>query len=179
METRALTTWISARLPRYAAPFGHHLVVAPLRSALYLWELVVISAILQLGMLPPLAYYFHRVTLAGPFANVPAVLLTGLAVPIGFFTLAASLVSHTLAGLLAKLLGFFLAMLDGSVQWFARWHGASYRIPGPPLALIVLFALLAMALAIVIRSRLNGWWRWAATIPLLAAAGLIATYPFA
>jgi competence protein ComEC len=179
IEIRALTTWISARLPRYAAPFGPHLVVAPLRSALYLWELVVISAILQLGMLPPLAYYFHRVTLAGPFANVPAVLLTGLAVPIGFFTLAASLVSHTLAGLLAKLLGFFLAMLDGSVQWFARWHGASYRIPGPPLALIALFALLAMALAIVIRSRLNGWWRWAATIPLLAAAGLIATYPFA
>ena len=43
-----------------------------------LWELMVISAILQLGMLPPMAYYFHRVTLAGPFANVPAVLLTGL-----------------------------------------------------------------------------------------------------
>ena len=72
-----------------------------------------ISAILQLGMLPPLAYYFHRVTLAGPFANVPAVLLTGLVVPVGFFTLAASLVSHTLAGFLAKLLGFLLAMLDG------------------------------------------------------------------
>ena len=35
-----------------------------------------ISAVLQLGMIPPLAYYFHRVTLAGPFANVPALLLT-------------------------------------------------------------------------------------------------------
>ena len=44
---------------------------------------MVLSVILQLGMLPSLAYYFHRVTLAGPFANVPAVLLTGVAVPIG------------------------------------------------------------------------------------------------
>ena len=105
-------------------------------------------------------------TLAGPFANVPAVLLTGLAVPIGFFTLAASLVSHTLAVFLAKLLGFILAMLDASVQWFARWHGASYRIPGPPLALIAVFAVLAIALSVVIRSRLSGWWQWAATTVL-------------
>jgi competence protein ComEC len=81
--------------------------------------------------------------------------------------------------LLAKVLGSVLAMLDGSVQWFARWHSASYRIPGPPLALIALFAVLAIILATVIRSRLNAWWQWAAATPLLAAAALIATYPFA
>ena len=161
MEMRAAVAWLSARLPRFAGPHGSSFVVAPLRMGLYLWELMVLSAILQLGMLPPLAYYFHRVTLAGPFANVPAVLLTGLAVPIGFFTLAASLVSHALAGFLAKILGFILAMLDASVQWFARWHGASYRIPGPPLALIALFAALAITLSVVIRSRLSGWWQWA------------------
>src|ERR1019366_9700595 len=34
-------------------------------------------------------------------------------------------------------------------------------------------------LAVVIRSRLNGWWQWATAAPLLAAAALIATYPFA
>ena len=180
IEMRAVNSWLSARLPRFAAPLGSGLVVAPLRTGLYLWELIVISVFLQLGMLPPMAYYFHRVTLAGPFANVPAVLLTGLAVPIGFFTLAASLVSRALAGFLAKILGFILAMLDGSVQWFARWHGASYRIPGPPLALIAIFAVFAIALAAVIRSRLNGWWQWAAAVPLLATAALvIATYPFA
>ena len=42
-------------------------------ARLYLWDLIVISAILQLGMLPSLAYYFHRVILAAPFANIPAV----------------------------------------------------------------------------------------------------------
>jgi competence protein ComEC len=179
IEMRSAAAWLSARLPRFAAPHGTRLVTGPLRAGLYLWEILVLSAILQLGMLPPLAYYFHRVTFVGPFANVPAVLLTGLVVPIGFFALAASFVSHTLAGFLAKLLGLILTMLDGSVQWFARWHGASYRIPGPPLALIAIFAALAITHSAVIRARLNRRWQWAATIPLLAAAVIIAIYPFA
>ena len=131
MEMRAAAAWISARLASLCSALRIRPPGAPFRAAFYFWEIIFISAILQLGMLPPLAYYFHRVTLAGPFANVPALLLTGLAVPIGFLTLAASLVSHALAAWLAKLLGLILAMLDAAVRWFAGWHGASYRIPGP------------------------------------------------
>jgi len=178
IEMRAAAAWIAARLPRPAAPYGHGLLVVPIRTGLYLWELVVISAILQLGMLPPLAYYFHRVTLAGPLANIPAVLLTGMIVPLGLFTLAVSLVSQALSVWLAKFLGFFLAMLDKSVHWFAAWHGASYRIPEPPLMLIAMFAAIAVVLSTAIRSQRRAW-QWVATIALLAAAALIATYPFA
>jgi competence protein ComEC len=177
IEMRTAAAWIAERLPRPAARFTPRLLIAPLRTSLYLWELTVISAILQLGMLPLLAYYFHRVTLAGPLANIPAVLLTGLIVPLGLFTLATSLVSHALAVWFAKLLGFFLAMLDASVQWFARWHGASYRIPEPPLLLIAAFGLIAVALSAAIRSRRRGW-QWLATPILLAVAALIATHPF-
>src|ERR1700688_1613421 len=132
IEMRAAAAWISARLPRMAAPFGTGLLVRPFRAALYFWEVIFISAILQLGMLPPLAYYFHRVTLAGPFANVPALLLTGLAIPIGFLMLAASLLSHALAGWLAKFLGIILSMLDAAVRWFPGWPGRTIPIPGPP-----------------------------------------------
>jgi competence protein ComEC len=178
IEARAAAAWVTARLPRPAAPFGLHLLVVPLRTGLYLWELMIISTILQLGMLPPLAYYFHRVMLAGPLANILAVLLTGLIVPLGLFTLAASLASHTLAAWLAKLLGLFLAVLDTSVQWFARWQGASYRIPEPPLILIAAFAAIAVLLSVAIRSLRRGW-QWVATLNLLAAATLIATHPFA
>jgi competence protein ComEC len=179
MELRATASWLSARLPSYAAPYGSKLVAAPLRIGFYLWELMVLSTILQMGMLPSMAYYFHRVTLVGPFANVPAVLLTGLAVPIGFFTLATSLVSRTAAAFLAKLLGFILAALDATVQWFSGWHGASYRIPGPPLVLIAVFVALAILLSLVVRASVGGWRKWAAAIPFLGAAALIATYPFA
>jgi competence protein ComEC len=178
LEMRAAAAWISARSPRFAAPFGSTLLVTPFRAALYFWEIIFLSAILQLGMLPPLAYYFHRVTIAGPLANVPALLLTGLAVPVGFLTLAASLFSRGFAGLLARVLGLILAMLDTAVRWFAGWHGASYRIPGPPVALVAIFAGLAVALSVAIRMRWKVWWSSSITIALLAAATIIATYPF-
>jgi competence protein ComEC len=178
MEMRAAAAWISARLPRLAAPLGSALLVKPLRAALYFWEIIFISAILQLGMLPPLAYYFHRVTLAGPFANVPALLLTGLAVPIGFLMLAASLVSHIFAAWLAKLLGTVLWMLDVAVRWFAGWHGASYRIPGPSITLMAIFVGFAALLSAAIRMRWKVWWPSSAAIALLATAVLIATHPF-
>jgi competence protein ComEC len=179
LEMRAAAAWISARLPRFAAPFGSSLLVQPFRTAFYFWEIIFISAILQLGMLPPLAYYFNRVALAGPFANIPALLLTGLAVPIGFLTLAASLVSRALAGWLSKLLGLILAMLDAAVRWFAGWHGASYRIPGPSIALMAVFIVLAVALSAAIRMRWKVWWVSSAAIALLAASAIIATHPFA
>jgi competence protein ComEC len=178
MEMRAATAWISARLPCSAAPFGSGLLVRPFRAALYFWEVIFISAVLQLGMLPPLAYYFHRVALAGPFANVPALLLTGVAVPIGFLTLAASLVSHPIAALLAKVLGLILAMLDTTVGWFAGVHGASYRIPGPPVVLMAVFVGLAVGLSMAIRLRWRLWWPTAAAAALMVSTVLIATHPF-
>jgi competence protein ComEC len=178
IEMRAAAAWIGARLPRQAAPFGPHLLAAPLRAGLYFWDLLVISTILQLGMLAPLAYYFHRVTLAGPFANIPALLLTGLIVPLGFFTLLVSLASHTAAVWLAKVLGAFLSVLGTSVEWFAGWHHASYRIPEPPLILIAVFAVIAILLSSSIRSRrLVG--QWISAVLLIATAALIAAHPFA
>ena len=178
IELRAAAAWLSARLPRFAAPFGSGMIAHPFRAALFFWEIIFISAILQLGMLPPLAYYFHRVALAGPFANVPALLLTGLAVPNGFLTLAASLVSHPLAWLLARVLGLLLSSLDAAVRWFAGLHGASYRIPGPSVALMAIFVGLAVALSAAIRMRLKFWWPSSAAIALVATAVIIATHPF-
>ena len=178
LEMRAAGAWISARLPRFAAPHGPGFLTRPLQAAFYFSEIIFISAILQLGMLPPLAYYFHRVALAGPFANVPALLLTGVAVPVGFLMLAASLVSRALAGWIANLLGIILAVLDAAVRWFAGWHGASYRIPGPSLALMGVFVGLAVALSAALRMRKSTWWASSVAIALLATAVVIATCPF-
>ncbi len=179
IELRAAAEWISARLPRFAVPYGSDLMVRPFRLALYFWEIVFLSAILQLGMLPPLAYYFHRVTIVGPLANVPALLLAGVAVPLGFLTLAASLISHPVAAVLAKALGILFAALDASVRWFAAWNGASYRIPGPSITLLLLFIAFAAAFSAAVRTRRRAWWPAASAIALLAVTALIATYPFA
>jgi len=178
IEMRAAAAWLSARLPRLGLTLASGILVRPVQAAFYFADIVLLSAILQLGLLPSLAYYFHRVTLAGPLANIPAVLLTGLAVPLGFLTLAASLGSWALAGLLARLLGFVLAMLSACVDWFAAWRGASYRVPGPSLALIGIFAALAIAVSVAIRMRWNAWRVSGAALALLATAAVIATYPF-
>jgi competence protein ComEC len=100
-----------------------------------------------------------------------------LIVPIGFFTLTTSLLWHRLAIPLARLLALLLTSLDASVQWFARWRLASYRIPGPPLYLIVAFAVCSALLAAAIRSRRRVW-QWMGTGALMAIAVVIALYPF-
>jgi len=178
LEMRAAAAWIATRLPRFSPRRVSELLIQPFRAALYLWEIAFLSAILQFGMLPPLAYYFHRVTLVGPLANIPALFLTGLAVPVGFVTLGASLVSYRLAWWIAKLLGIILSLLDTSVRWFAGLHGASYRIPGPSIAVMALFAGLAFAISAAVRTRgRNILWASTATISLLAVAAIIATHP--
>jgi competence protein ComEC len=178
IEMRTAANWVAARLPRFAAPFASGMLVRPIRAGVYFADVILISVVLQLGMLPLLAHYFHRVALTGPLANIPAVLLTGLAVPLGFLTLAASLASSALAAILAKLLGMILAMLDATVGWFASWHMSSYRIPGPPLALMAAFAAFAILLSAAIRLRWQAWKLSIAAAVVLATATVIATYPF-
>ncbi|HEX3372368.1 MAG TPA: DNA internalization-related competence protein ComEC/Rec2 [Candidatus Acidoferrales bacterium] len=178
IEMRAAGAWLSARLPNKFSVSGAGMLVPPLRAAIYLWEMIFLSAILQLGMIPPLAYYFHRVTLAGPFANVPALLLTGFVVPLGFLMLATSVVSHTVAGILAKLLTIILSLLDLTVRWIAGWHGASYRIPGPSLSVMLIFVVFAIALSAAIRLHAKLWVLFVAILALLSTAILIATFPF-
>ena len=178
LDVRAASTWISAHLPRFAAPYTTGLVVRPLRTGLYLAEVVFISAVLQLGMLPPLAYYFHRVTLAGPAANVPAVLLTGLAVPLGFLTLAATLVSHPVAVWFASLVGMLLTALEAAVRWFAGWAGGSYRIPGPSAGLIVAFVGIATLVSAAVRLRWNALRVSTTVLTLMIITTLIAVHPF-
>lgn len=178
LELRAAADWLSARLPRRAKPYAPGALARPLRAVFYVWEVIFLSAVLQFGMLPPLAYYFHRVALAGPLANIPALLLTGLAVPLGFLMLGATLVSHTLAQWLATILASLLAILDATVRWFAHWHGASFRVPGPSVGLQAAFVGLAIALSAAISMRRKAWLVSGAVIALLAAGAVIAAHPF-
>jgi competence protein ComEC len=178
IEMRAAANWLAVRLPRFAAPFASGLLVRPIRAGIYFADVILISVVLQLGMLPLLAHYFHRVALTGPLANIPAVLLTGLAVPLGFLTLAASLVSSALAAVFAKLLGMTLAALSATVGWFASWHMSTYRVPGPAPALMAAFAMLAILLSAALRLRWRAWKLSTAAAAVIATAAVIASYPF-
>ncbi|MGB6544781.1 MAG: ComEC/Rec2 family competence protein [Candidatus Acidiferrales bacterium] len=176
LDVRAASRWLAACLPRVAR-WADRAVAFPLRVTFRLWEFVVLTAALQLGMSPLLAHYFHRVALTAPLANIPAVLLTAAIVPLGFIALSAEFVWPPLGHILGHVLGLLLGALDATVDWFARWPHGSYRIPGPPMAVMVAFLIAGFALAWTMRARLRNF-RWVAVAATLALAIVIVTYPF-
>ena len=194
IELRSAAQSLSIRLTQRFASYAEPLLVAPIRGGLRLWDVVVLSAVIQVGMMPSLAQQFHRVSLAGPLSNIPAVLLTGVIVPLGFLCLILTFVCGRFAALLAKALNVCVAMLLASVEWFSRLPRLSYRIAGPPVWLFVTFiaALIFLAAASRREARrradraarrqlapfaLKAEWIGLAT--LAALAFLVAVHPFA
>jgi competence protein ComEC len=153
IDLRAIFSRISAWLPKRLAPLLESMFTLPLRATFRLWELLVLSFALQFGMLGLLALDFHRVTLAGPASNVPAVLLTGLIIPMGFLTLGSSLIWKPLAMPLAWTLGFLVKTLLATVHWFATLPLASFRTPAPQAWLLA--ATLAALVLLCAFARIN------------------------
>jgi competence protein ComEC len=201
IDLRSAARWLAQRLPTRVAQHAELFFTWPCRAALRVWEIALLSFVLQLGMLPMMAHYFHRVTLSGPVSNIPAVLLTGVIVPVGFLALGATFVSARLAGVFAKFLSLLTAILLACVERFAHVHWLSYRIPGPPLWLDVAFLLGLIALAMASRAaarRLRAraedpepasappghatwtgnWVECCAAVALAGLVVLVATHPF-
>jgi len=178
LDARASVNWLAARLPRAASPQATALVTLPCRAGLRLWELLFLSAVIQVGMIPLMAQYFHRVSLVGVAANLPAVPLTSIIVPVGFAALCTGLVWGALGHALGRILAALVGALLWSVAWFARLSWASFRLPSPPSLALVAFFLAALLCASAVLTKR----RWAGRIAgavVLAAAALIAAYPFA
>jgi competence protein ComEC len=149
IEIRAASNWLASRLPQRLAVHSEMLLALPVRAGLRLWEIALLSAAIQLGMTPLMALDFHRISLAGPLSNIPAVMLTVLIVPLGFLTLALTFVWARLALLFARVLGLCAGLLLATVNWFGRLPRVSYRIPGPPTWLLVAFFAALVCLAAV------------------------------
>jgi len=180
IDLRSLAQWVSAHLPqRLGKPTGAA-IVGGLSLLFRVWELLVLTMALQAGMLPLMARDFHRITLSAPFENLAAVPLTGVVVPLGFLTLAAGLVLPIMVKLLAAPLAWLTALLLHIVQWFAHFPRWSYRIPGPPFWLIVLFFAAAILLAAEMRLKhaLRKIVLWGLCATFIACALTIAIYPF-
>src|SRR6266849_764978 len=180
IDLRSTANWLSARLPpRVAAPFENALV-GGIGLTLRAWELMVLTLALQIGMLPLMARDFHRITLSAPFANLFAVPLTGVVVPLGFVTLGSALLFPTLAKILAVPLATITSLLLHVVHWFAGMPKWNYRVPGPHPWLVVTFFTIALLLAAILRIAYP-WRRQVASglsAALLACSLLIALFPF-
>jgi competence protein ComEC len=180
IDLRTGARWLSSHVPaRFGRPAGEALARG-IGVSLRVWELLVITLALQVGMLPLMARDFHRVTLSAPLVNLAAVPLTGIVVPLGFLTLGCGLLSHALGKLLAMPLIWVTMALVHIVQWFAQFPRWSYRIPGPPVWLIGVFLVAGVFLAATAR-RSSFWHGWAArcaAVALALCALTMAIFPF-
>ena len=181
IDLRAAMAWLPARMPSRAVEPLQNLAVFGLASGLRIWELFVISLILQIGMLPLMARDFHRITLSGPIVNLVAVPLTGLLVPLGFLTLSFGLLFSLTGKLLAAVVTWIAAALLHAVQWFAHFPRWSYRIPDPPWLVLLIFFVSGLAFAAALRLGTHAarWSRRCFGAAFLACALIVATYPFA
>jgi competence protein ComEC len=180
IDLRSLTQWLSSQLPqRLGKPTGDAFV-GGLSLTFRVWELLVLTMALQAGMLPLMARDFHRIALSAPLVNLAAVPLTGAVVPLGFLTLATGLVLAPVGKLLAAPLAWLTTLLLHIVQWFAHFPRWSYRIPGPPFWVIVLFFAAAILLAAEMRLKHppRRTVVWGLCLAFIACALTIAVYPF-
>ncbi|HSC44385.1 MAG TPA: DNA internalization-related competence protein ComEC/Rec2 [Candidatus Acidoferrum sp.] len=181
IDLRGVAVWAEDKLP---SSFGKAFTTGAARIFsvfLRVAEMLVLTMVLQIGMLPMLARDFHRVSLSGPLANLLAVPLTAVLVPLGFAVLLAGFISLRLGTLLAVPLRWLAACLIHAMAWIAHFPLSNYRIPAPPVWLLVCFFAAAVFLAVALRNSSGRafWFKRVGLSAVVAAALLIAVYPFA
>ena len=116
------------------------------------FELMLISAIMQLGLALPMAYYFHRATVVGLPANLLVIPLMEVLMPAAVAAVAIGFISLTVAKIPAIVAGISLQLIAGTVHWFGALRVADTRVATPALVTI-LFACAGLAIAMLFARR--------------------------
>ncbi|HUI40649.1 MAG TPA: ComEC/Rec2 family competence protein [Terriglobia bacterium] len=156
---------------------ARRLVIWPLDVTFRLADLVLLSAVLQIGLLLPMAETFHRVTLAGVGLNALAVPLMAVLLAVAIPTVALATVAPAWAAWPAKGLAKIFAALFSIAEAPHLPAWLSYRVPSPPAVVAAGFALALLAAALTLRRSRAGF--LLSSFGFAALALLVATAPFA
>ena len=148
---------------------GLRLLGGVAQANLSAYEVLAIAAIMQMGLILPMAYYFHRATVIGLPANAVAVPLTGVLMPSAVAAVALSYVAVPLGKISAWIAALALHGITGSVRWLGGFRMADYRVPTPEWPAIAL-ALVALAAAMMLARRRA--WLAGASLMFLAGVGV-------
>jgi len=142
LEPRAAQFRIELRLLAETLRVPVWAVAWPARGIFYVYEIVLTSAAVQLGLALPMVVYFHRLGVSGLSANALVIPAMGFVVPLGF---AAIFTGWAWVGGVA---GWFLAFAQRIVDFHARLE-PGWRIPTPPvwLGVAISAGLIAIAVA--------------------------------
>jgi competence protein ComEC len=147
------------------------------RSLLRIAELLVVSVVIELFMMLPMAIYFHRVTLLALPVNLLIVPFLGLLLPCALLTFATLLLLPSIAFLPSIVTAAILHSVVRVVSLFANAHSADLRLPMPSASMIVLWICLCTLAICAIRMRRLAL-STAALALLLAAATILLPRPF-
>jgi competence protein ComEC len=144
---------IAGRLARFLGErWSLRLVRGVTIVCLRIYELLLVSAVMQMGLALPMAYYFHRATTIGLPANIAVVPLTQVLMPAAVLTVGVGYVSPLLAKLPALLTAFALQAITGTVHGLGGLRLADLRVATPSLIMIAA-ASVALILAMLFARR--------------------------
>ena len=159
--------FIAGRLARFVGPkWSGRIVRTTAAFCLRASELLFISAVMQMGLALPMAYYFHRATTIGLPSNIVVVPLTQLMMPAAVAALALGCVSPWLAKLPVLLTTFALDGITGTVHGLGSLRLGLLRVADLRVAMPSPFVIVLAATALVLAM-------WAARRrPAVVSAGL-------
>jgi competence protein ComEC len=137
---------LPGRIPRW-------IFLAGLRGLFGFEELIVISAVLQIGLALPMAYYFHRATSIAMPANLLVVPFLQLLMPAAVLAIGASYISLWLARIPAAVAEFALQGIAETVKWLGGMRLADVRVATPTLTAIILAGIAILICAALMRRR--------------------------
>jgi competence protein ComEC len=179
LDIRALVQVLRRRVGLFDCypVLARHLVVAPLKLIVWVANILIFTAVLQLGLLLPMVETFHRVTFAGVGLNAFAIPVMTLLLALALPTNLLSVVSPALAAWPGKLLSLVMATLFGMTHLPGLAGWLSYRMPSPPFWVAWGFcaAFVLAGLALRYARRAAG----AALAACVVFVALVAVHPFA
>ncbi|MGH9486466.1 MAG: ComEC/Rec2 family competence protein [Terriglobales bacterium] len=173
---------VAERLAGIWQPLGWKLWPGLMRILLYLYDVVMISAVLQLGLAAFNTVYFHRASPWALVANAVLVPAAALLIPLGWLSVLAAELGPGAAHAAGWLIGGLAQRMLALAAVLARWPAANWRVPSPPGWFLALFG--AAAALWIAAGTLSGkrprWRRWAgaSSALMLALTLVLAAAPF-
>ncbi len=145
---------IAGRLRRFLGARAATLLPAGALSFLLgVYEVMLISALMQVTLALPMAWYFHRATTLALPANALVIPLTEILMPAAVLAVVLAYISLTLAWLPALLAGLALQGITGTIHVVGKLRLADLRVATPSLEVALLAALTVAAALASARSR--------------------------
>lgn len=168
---------IIVRLSKLVGSFvARHSVTGILRIGIAAFELATVSALMQVALALPMAWYFHRLPPRALLANLAVVPLTSVLMPSAVVAVVVSYVSTSAAKVVGVIAATALDGITGTVHSLGGVHPADVRIATPTVLVGLIAAGCICAALLLVRRR---WYIAIAGVLLLIGSSAYVRYAHA